>query len=1742
MGHACLPLLFHDSSPPHTLSSSHIPSRALPPDLISRTSSSPRPPPNISGSKSFLFDDANASPLENDDLFVLNALLPTVIPSGQSWDPSIREESGRSARNLALLQGKSQSISQATSPTRSSFRDGPSTRSSFRGGPSPERSSFRGQSFRGQSFRGQSFRGGHHDPRNPADKWFPFDREKYDPSLLDLVRQKLQQEAKALDPHQILMQENGGRAKDILRGRAQTWWLSKHGIHPPPPQITENQRAEVEECFKLLDEDGSGSLDADELMVAFHELGFHPSRHAVNLMLRTFDNTGTGTLGFQQFVDIMARQVAAREETDPEKKARLEADGVNILQGNDMDFSTAIQIYRRAKLMEQYMMGGQMQRDVVLIMTAARRRIQEGEEKDQEDQAFARVAAGGRGGGGGGGGGGEKSGVQETENHQSGTTTSATSSPSKSRTAAKAKTPATMPTMETSSDAGHPQGMWGDETSPARRGHLHPGHHAVSRMTDLSKYRLRKLTATEDDGVKLRSLLQHVDHPGDNKALLFCLLDLLEAIHIFYHEGEGSRMEEDGSRVVEDEKMEGSARLGGEGEGSSQVGWLGDRPQSGDHGLETGDASGRTALASTADASAAAPVSAAATASAPSASKENKGSDTTRKNAPPPPTTSSKKSTDRRRPKDKLSSPQSMPTISSSAAPKETTQKPRSTVHRGGPGSTKATTVKTETNLDASLSVDSVSVGHLVPFASQPVLEGGAILIPAPKDAVARTRTDVRKNHVERLLQKEAKQLEILAERTEQARKDGLFLTSSDDDEDELDHDEDGERKKKRRGPLGIATHERRLRLAVGIVRPATPEDVEDPAAHEKESYNTESELSLISEESQDSWGGEDDEEIEDPAAMTAGRWGRGWERGHKSYRATPRRPTPSRKVAPTGLDDDEPLDPAEEGRNGDEDISSQVDGFAQEEATGGTKKGRVIASKAILRTRSERLSSLYFLPSILKDDEDGQEGSLSQGTLDVEISEAIAVHRTLDANATELIERFLEGGIMKTKLGTKGEQAKKQLYEVLSREIAQLGAMASRVEAATAADKARIAATMAAAKASQKSEAEAEAEAEAKAEAAAVGEEPGEEGAGEPQPAEESPAGDTAEVTPPSSSCSFSSASVPVAVQPVNPTATTTMANPDAPDAASDAPHAEDSWLLELEVRTAALTRAVEECAGRDWTMMSIDESLWIGKAAFAHSVQTIGGYMERPPRLNPRIVRLLRRGDLRDLFQNWADAAKVPQIPRVPLRGFTHKGVTGPKIARDGALGRWGKAVRKATILVMLGEAYQKVSHWKTFASANSLRLGRHVGKFLPSRAGQIFLKRMRNRKFVEAPFVTYNDLNFDEHAYQMQDQKVAEVGGSYRRLWRKQLSRSRLGAHVVEAMQELVVENSETRSREKLLVLEKLRRADQLAKDLKTLTLLRGEAEGKRQARAFIREKTYRGSGVGHVEAGEDGVRGRKDLPGKGLAGGTGGLSRRASQRLSQESRRLSAISSLPALGRVRSFGGGLGATKTNSSGKLPGGRSPSPSSTHRSPPAPAGPGPMTRSLRSTRSRLTSSMIMLRATEEVSAAGALGREQSLGDHGGMAGEVGLPGPFSMSRRYSPHVSRHASPEPSGRYSPPPRGTIGESEKVDLSSSSPGGGLGGSGGPFGVGAGMSSVSLPDVNLYRTPRTREQLQRAEGLTADELTRVVNGVRGAYEKAEAFNYTRQQVERELLMADFVDVSFMDHERTRKHAKAVQGLV
>ena len=51
-------------------------------------------------------------------------------------------------------------------------------------------------------------------------------------------------------------------------------WLRKHGMRLPAGPLTDQQEMEIEECFEMLDEDGSGALDTDELVKAFNLLGF----------------------------------------------------------------------------------------------------------------------------------------------------------------------------------------------------------------------------------------------------------------------------------------------------------------------------------------------------------------------------------------------------------------------------------------------------------------------------------------------------------------------------------------------------------------------------------------------------------------------------------------------------------------------------------------------------------------------------------------------------------------------------------------------------------------------------------------------------------------------------------------------------------------------------------------------------------------------------------------------------------------------------------------------------------------------------------------------------------------------------------------------------------------------------------------------------------------------------------------------------------------------------------------------------------------------------------------------------------------------------------------------------------------------------------------------------------------------------------------------------------------------------
>ncbi len=86
-------------------------------------------------------------------------------------------------------------------------------------------------------------------------------------------------------------------------------WLEKHGVPLPPPTLTAQQRAEIEECFEMLDTDGSGTIDVVEIIDAFGALGFEINKENIGTLLSQMDATNSSSLEFSGFLCLMARAI-----------------------------------------------------------------------------------------------------------------------------------------------------------------------------------------------------------------------------------------------------------------------------------------------------------------------------------------------------------------------------------------------------------------------------------------------------------------------------------------------------------------------------------------------------------------------------------------------------------------------------------------------------------------------------------------------------------------------------------------------------------------------------------------------------------------------------------------------------------------------------------------------------------------------------------------------------------------------------------------------------------------------------------------------------------------------------------------------------------------------------------------------------------------------------------------------------------------------------------------------------------------------------------------------------------------------------------------------------------------------------------------------------------------------------------------------------------------------------------------
>lgn len=85
--------------------------------------------------------------------------------------------------------------------------------------------------------------------------------------------------------------------------------------------LSEDQRTELKEAFDLFDTEKTGRIDYHELKVAMRSLGFDVKKAEVLLLMNQHDVSNSGSIGYDQFVDIMADRIAARAPEEELQKA-----------------------------------------------------------------------------------------------------------------------------------------------------------------------------------------------------------------------------------------------------------------------------------------------------------------------------------------------------------------------------------------------------------------------------------------------------------------------------------------------------------------------------------------------------------------------------------------------------------------------------------------------------------------------------------------------------------------------------------------------------------------------------------------------------------------------------------------------------------------------------------------------------------------------------------------------------------------------------------------------------------------------------------------------------------------------------------------------------------------------------------------------------------------------------------------------------------------------------------------------------------------------------------------------------------------------------------------------------------------------------------------------------------------------------------------------------------------------------
>jgi centrin-3 len=89
----------------------------------------------------------------------------------------------------------------------------------------------------------------------------------------------------------------------------------------PKFELSDEQRQEIREAFDLFDTEKTGRIDAHEMKVAMRALGFDVKKDAVLKLLEEYDRDGSGSIEFNDFLEIMTEKISQRDPNEEVAKA-----------------------------------------------------------------------------------------------------------------------------------------------------------------------------------------------------------------------------------------------------------------------------------------------------------------------------------------------------------------------------------------------------------------------------------------------------------------------------------------------------------------------------------------------------------------------------------------------------------------------------------------------------------------------------------------------------------------------------------------------------------------------------------------------------------------------------------------------------------------------------------------------------------------------------------------------------------------------------------------------------------------------------------------------------------------------------------------------------------------------------------------------------------------------------------------------------------------------------------------------------------------------------------------------------------------------------------------------------------------------------------------------------------------------------------------------------------------------------